>query len=232
MLVILIFRLACVVGGLCLGLQLNSFLTIASVKGGADRAVPLPIQATMGSNLTTPTESPTPSLEPVPDPMPMATPASTMVPEAAPPPAPTHAATPPPLRPSAQSSGKRIVVSLASQSLTAYENGTVVLTTVVATGRPELPTPRGTFHIMAKYAPYKFVSPWPKGSPYWYTSAWVNYAMLYEDGGYFLHDAPWRTVYGPSANRTNGTHGCINIPLSDMTFLYRWSPIGTTVLVE
>ena len=137
--------------------------------------------------------------------------------------------TPAPI-PAAQ--GKLIVVTLATQSLTAYENGKVVATTVVATGRPALPTLTGTFHIKAKYTPYQFISPWPKSSPYWYASAWVKYAMLYEDGGYFIHDAPWRTVYGPGANLTNGTHGCVNVPLSTMSFLYKWASVGTTVIVQ
>ena len=167
--------------------------------------------------------------------------------DAAPPAAPSATAQPPPVPPTATprpvpptptpaptpgAQGKLIVVSLATQSLTAYENGKVVATTVVATGRPALPTLTGTFHIKAKYAPYQFISPWPKSSTYWYASAWVKYAMLYEDGGYFIHDAPWRTVYGPGANLTNGTHGCVNVPLSTMTFLYNWAVVGTTVIVR
>jgi lipoprotein-anchoring transpeptidase ErfK/SrfK len=127
---------------------------------------------------------------------------------------------------------KLIVVSIERQRLTAYENGTTVLTTLVATGRPALPTPRGSFHVMAKYTPYQFISPWPKSSPYWYPSTWVTYAMLFANDGYFLHDAPWRTVYGPGANTTNGTHGCVNIPFGAMTFLYRWASVGTPVVVS
>ena len=37
--------------------------------------------------------------------------------------------------------------------------------TDIATGRPALPTPLGTTHVMAKYSPYEMVSPWPPGSP-------------------------------------------------------------------
>ena len=39
-----------------------------------------------------------------------------------------------------------------------------MITTVVATGMPELATPKGTYHIKAKYTPYTFVSPWPRGT--------------------------------------------------------------------
>ena len=210
--------------GLIGGIFLNTLLTHA--------AGPSPAPASFSSAGPVATDEPT--TDPAPsDPAPPAAPSATAQPPPVPPtstprpvpPTPTPAPTP-------DAQGKLIVVSLATQSLTAYENGKVVATTVVATGRPALPTLPGTFHIKAKYTPYQFISPWPKRSPYWYASAWVKYAMLYEDGGYFIHDAPWRTVYGPGANLTNGTHGCVNVPLNTMTFLYKWAGVGTTVIVQ
>ncbi|HEY0493881.1 MAG TPA: L,D-transpeptidase, partial [Candidatus Dormibacteraeota bacterium] len=129
-------------------------------------------------------------------------------------------------------SGKVIVVSLGRQALTAYQDGTAVLTTLVATGRPALPTPPGVYHIFARYAPYQMISPWPKSSPYWYPNSWTNFAMEFAGGGYFIHDAPWRSWYGPGSNVYNGTHGCVNVPYSPMAFLWNWSPIGTTVIVQ
>jgi lipoprotein-anchoring transpeptidase ErfK/SrfK len=128
--------------------------------------------------------------------------------------------------------GKVIVISLSRQVLTAYQDGTAVLTTFVATGRPALPTPPGTYHIFARYSPYKFISPWPYGSQYWYPSSWTSFAMEFAGGGYFIHDAPWRTWYGPGSNIYNGTHGCVNVPYSPMAFLWNWTPIGTTVVVQ
>ncbi len=196
------------------GSFLGGFILFALIGGVLMNTVLGAAATTPQAQLETPAvaakPTPTSTAAPTPTPTPVATPAPTPTPD----------------------SGRLIVVSLAKQSLTAYENGKVVLTTVVATGRPALPTPPGTFHIKAKYTPFQFISPWPKGSPYWYASAWVKYAMLFEDGGYFLHDAPWRTVYGPGANLTNGTHGCVNIPLNAMAFLYHWAPVGTTVAVE
>jgi lipoprotein-anchoring transpeptidase ErfK/SrfK len=128
--------------------------------------------------------------------------------------------------------GKVIVISLSRQALTAYQDGTAVLTTLVATGRPQLPTPPGTYHIFVKYSPYQMISPWPTSSPYWYPNSWTNFAMEFAGGGYFIHDAPWRSWYGPGSNTYNGTHGCVNVPYSPMAFLYRWAPIGTTVIVQ
>ena len=199
--------------GLIGGIFLNTLLTSAANS---------PMVAPVSTPSTDATSEPTTT--PVADPTPSE--AATLTPTV-----PPVVATPTPA-PTPAAQGKLIVVTLATQSLTAYENGKVVATTVVATGRPALPTLTGTFHIKAKYTPYQFISPWPKSSPYWYASAWVKYAMLYQDGGYFIHDAPWRTVYGPGANLTNGTHGCVNVPLNTMTFLYKWTGVGTTVIVQ
>ncbi len=128
--------------------------------------------------------------------------------------------------------GKVIVISLSRQVLTAYQDGNAVLTTFIATGRPQLPTPPGVYRIFARYSPYKFVSPWPYGSPWWYPSSWTSFAMEFIGGGYFIHDAPWRSWYGPGANLYNGTHGCVNVPYGPMATLWNWAPNGTTVVVQ
>jgi lipoprotein-anchoring transpeptidase ErfK/SrfK len=128
--------------------------------------------------------------------------------------------------------GKLIVVSLSRQVLTAFQDGAAVMTTFVATGRPALPTPTGVYHIFHRYSPYKMISPWPYGSPYWYPDSWTNWAMEFAGGGYFIHDAPWRSWYGPGSNIYNGTHGCVNVPYSQMAFLWGWAPIGTTVVIQ
>jgi lipoprotein-anchoring transpeptidase ErfK/SrfK len=137
--------------------------------------------------------------------------------------------------------GKIIVVSLSQQELDAYDNGQLLGSTPVATGRPDLPTPTGTYHIFAKYSPYTFVSPWPVGSPDYYQPSTVHYAMEWAQGGYFIHDAPWRKYFGKGANNWHwdplmgedpGTHGCINVPTSVMSDLFSWATIGTTVQIN
>jgi lipoprotein-anchoring transpeptidase ErfK/SrfK len=128
--------------------------------------------------------------------------------------------------------GKVIVISLSRQVLTAYQDGNAILTTFVATGRPQLPTPPGVYRIFARYSPYQMISPWPYGSPWWYPPSWTSFAMEFIRGGYFIHDAPWRSWYGPGANLYNGTHGCVNVPYSPMATLWNWAPNGTTVVVQ
>ena len=128
--------------------------------------------------------------------------------------------------------GKVIVVSVTQERLVALQDGVVVLTSLVTTGRPSMPTLLGTFHIFAKYSPY-CMSSWA-GNPYpWQGCAKMSYAMEWEGSGYFLHDAPWRSVYGPGTNtEANGTHGCVNVPLGAMGQLYRWADVGTTVITK
>lgn len=132
-----------------------------------------------------------------------------------------------------------VTVATSGQTLRAYENGVLVHEDYVTTGEPALPTPPGTYQVMAKYSPYEMISPWPASSPFYYPPSWTHFAMLFRDGGYFLHDAPWRSVYGPGTNLPHasdpgepiGTHGCVNLPYPDMVWLWNWTPIGTTVVV-
>ena len=137
-----------------------------------------------------------------------------------------------PVAPVDLGTGKIIVISLSRQVLTAYQDGNAVLTTFVATGRPALPTPVGVYHVFARMYHFKMVSPWSYGSPYWYPTSFVNMGLEFNGGGYFIHDAPWRSWYGPGSNLYNGTHGCVNVPYSPMSFLWGWAPIGTTVIVQ
>ncbi len=136
--------------------------------------------------------------------------------------------------------GKVIVVSLSHQWLYAYQSGVEVFNAAVMTGRPELPTPLGTYHVFAKLSPTTFYSRWPPGSPFYYPPTHINYALAWRAGGFFLHDSYWHSVYGPGTNRwhhdpvfgwQDGTHGCVAMPLGAAAWLYRWAPIGTTVRI-
>ncbi|MHB8620751.1 MAG: L,D-transpeptidase [Chloroflexota bacterium] len=135
---------------------------------------------------------------------------------------------------------KRIVVSLGQQKLTAYAGPALFLQSLVTTGGPLLPTPLGTYQILDKQAPFTFHSPWPKGNPLWYPDSPTHFAMMFDTGGYFIHDAPWRGKFGPGSNLvasapgtdTTGTHGCVNVPLDVQTRLFAWTDPGTPVIIQ
>jgi lipoprotein-anchoring transpeptidase ErfK/SrfK len=135
-------------------------------------------------------------------------------------------------------SGKYVAVSVGRQWWWAYQDGRLLNSGPVTTGRPELYTPIGRYSVLSKHSPYRFVSPWPPGSPFWYAPAISQYALRITGNGIYLHDAPWRPFYGPGTNvphtdpdgvwRT-GSHGCINMPFAAAQWLYGWAPTGTPV---
>ena len=141
----------------------------------------------------------------------------------------------------AQTSGYQlIVVSISKQNLTAYSGNKVVMTTLVTTGMPALYTPEGTYHIINRITNTMFTSPWPKSSPYYYAPIHVNYGLRLTWSGIYLHDATWRSVFGPGTNVPHqdpvyggetGSHGCVELPLAKMVWLYKWAKNGITVKV-
>ncbi|HUY54661.1 MAG TPA: L,D-transpeptidase [Candidatus Nanopelagicaceae bacterium] len=132
-------------------------------------------------------------------------------------------------------SGKSIYISLSLQEMVFYDSGCVVKATPVTTGRPLLRTPTGTFHIFDKQSPYVFISPWPPGSPFWYPTSPVNWVMEFDQGGYYIHDAPWEPTseYGPGSENLvpQASHGCVQTPGAVMAWAYTWTPMGTAVVI-
>jgi lipoprotein-anchoring transpeptidase ErfK/SrfK len=133
---------------------------------------------------------------------------------------------------------KAITISLKEQVLRAYEHGKQVFWSYVTTGRPGLETDPGNFKVYSKNSPWTMHSPWPKGSPYWYPDSKVQMVMWF-NGGDGIHDAYWRAYYGPGTEyphydpygEDNGTHGCVNVPFHNMTWLWNWTPMSTPVIV-
>jgi lipoprotein-anchoring transpeptidase ErfK/SrfK len=135
--------------------------------------------------------------------------------------------------------GKVIVVSIWEQTARMYDNGQMVYWAYVTTGRIELPSPPGLWHVFDKESPTVFRSSEPPGSPFYYAPTPINYALEYHVGGYYLHDAWWRQEFGPGTNLPHydpaafngGSHGCINFTTPDAHWLYEWAPLGTPVIV-
>lgn len=136
-------------------------------------------------------------------------------------------------------SGKAIVVSMREQAVRLYADGRLVFSTYVTTGQPVRPSPPGLHFALEKDSPTIFVSSEPKGSPLYFEPTPIQYAILYAPGGFFLHDAPWRSTLGPGTNLPHydpaafngGSHGCVNFTTSAIAWVYDWTPLGTPILV-
>ena len=120
--------------------------------------------------------------------------------------------------------GTYIEVSISEQYLWAYINGERVMGTSVVTGNSgNHDTPRGVFRILYKERNATLV-----GQDY---SSPVSYWMPITWGGVGLHDATWRSSFGGSIYRGNGSHGCINMPTWAAKQLYNSFSSGTPVIV-
>ena len=135
---------------------------------------------------------------------------------------------------------KRIVIAIKKDTLWAYDGDKLFLHSLVTNGGPDTPTLPGIFHVLGRYPNFIFRSPWPRSSPLWYADSPTSYALLYQaTGGYFIHDAPWRSNYGPGSNSVlgqpggsyTGSHGCTNVPLDVMATLYAWADPGTIIQI-
>jgi lipoprotein-anchoring transpeptidase ErfK/SrfK len=134
------------------------------------------------------------------------------------------------------SSGKSIYLSISLQEMIFYDHGCVVNATPVTTGRPQGPTPTGTFSIFLKRSPLEFISGYAPGSPDYYTPFLAQYAMEFLAGGYYIHNAPWEPAdaFGPGSedNLTDASHGCVHTPLATLAWAYSWTPLGTPVVIS
>ncbi len=169
--------------------------------------------------------APTPTpIPPTPTPIP-----PTPLPATAVPPRPTAvpptAAPPQPTRPPAPAGGKVIDVNLSTQQLIAFENGQVVFTAPVATGKDGFNTPTGTYTIYAK-TPLQTMRG-NLGGESWVVPNVPH--VMYFNGSVALHGAYWHNYFGTGVRLS---HGCVNLPLDSAAWLYNWAPIGTTVVVH
>jgi len=136
-----------------------------------------------------------------------------------------------------------LVVSLAEQAMRVYQNGSLVNSYHVTTGRQELPSLPGVWSVLDRRSPVIFTAAEPKGSPFWFPDTPISYAILYHVGGYFVHDAPWRANFGPgtqfphqdasgtTAYNFDGSHGCINLQESDAGWVYTHTGWETSIVI-
>ncbi len=136
-----------------------------------------------------------------------------------------------------------LVVSLAEQAMRVYQNGKLINSYHVTTGRQELPSLPGVWSVLDRRSPVIFSAAEPKSSPYWFPDTPISFAILYHYGGYFVHDAPWRANFGPgtqfphqdasgtTAYNFDGSHGCINLQESDAGWVYNHTGWDTSIVI-
>lgn len=119
---------------------------------------------------------------------------------------------------------KYILIDISDQTLKYYVKGKVKLKSNVVTGGRGCGTPTGRFKLHHKSRNVNLTGPG-------YVSH-VSYWMPFIGQSYGLHDASWRSTFGGSIYKYNGSHGCVNMPRSKVSKLYKMVPNGTRVIIR
>ena len=117
-----------------------------------------------------------------------------------------------------------VEVNLTLQHVYVYKDGEMVFDTDCVSGK--ISGNHGT-HTGVYPIAYKQTDATLKGDNY---ESHVNYWMPFNMGE-GLHDATWRSKFGGTIYKTNGSHGCVNLPLSAAEKIYNIVEAGWPVIV-
>lgn len=116
-----------------------------------------------------------------------------------------------------------VELNLTAQHLFFYKDGKLLVETDFVSGNTskKYDTPAGAYSIT-----YKERNATLKGENY---ATPVSYWMPF-NGNIGMHDADWRSSFGGSIYKTNGSHGCVNLPPSVAKTIYENISAGMPVL--
>ncbi|MBA3449943.1 MAG: L,D-transpeptidase [Chloroflexia bacterium] len=125
-----------------------------------------------------------------------------------------------------QGAWKEVVVSLSAQSMWAYEEGELVMSSLVSTGTAEMPetsTPVGYHSVLAKFDAQTMEG---TISGEYYRVEDVPFVMYFDNLGNAIHGTYWHSNFGAPMS-----HGCVNLPMDIAAWMYEWAPVGTAITV-
>ncbi len=117
-----------------------------------------------------------------------------------------------------------VEIDLTNQHLYLFVDGKEVLTSDFVSGdarSADRITPPGVFGIT-----YKKTDAVLRGADY---ETPVHYWMPF-NGNIGMHDATWRKSFGGEIYKTNGSHGCVNLPLAKAKEIYSYMEKGFPVI--
>lgn len=134
------------------------------------------------------------------------------------------------------SKGRYVDVDLGAQYARMYDSdGTLLWESAFVSGDvgEGRSTPTGTYHLNS----YKTTNTTLigadedlDGDPDY--ESHVDYWLPFIGNAYAFHDASWRSHFGGDIYKTNGSHGCVNLPHDKAESLYQTAQVGDTVYVH
>lgn len=125
-----------------------------------------------------------------------------------------------------------IMVSLDEQWLWVFSGGSEIFQAPIVSGNPNrgYPTHRGSWSILSKATNTRLANTNREGYSY---DVPVSYWMQFNNEGMIegFHDATWHWAFGTDVYLWDGSHGCVNLSVSDMATLYSISWVGMPVWV-
>lgn len=131
---------------------------------------------------------------------------------------------------------KLIIVSISGRHLWACAGSSQQYDSAVVTGQENLAadlTPIGTYQIYGKQTNLYLTGSDSTGSWNDYVYYWMPF-LHNQYGTYGFHDATWRnnTEFGNiDPYSSQGSHGCVELPLATAKWIYNWAQNGTTVSI-
>jgi hypothetical protein len=135
------------------------------------------------------------------------------------------------LSPDVPDQDKHIYVDTATQSVTAFEQDTAVLSARCSSGGKGTKTPLGEFLTFHKGPTIHMTNDGEAGAGRGYDLPGVPWVTFFTGTGVSFHGTYWHNDYGKPRS-----HGCVNLRPEDAKFLYRWTsplvPVDTQYLYK
>lgn len=123
-----------------------------------------------------------------------------------------------PLSPGAR---KRLEVSLADQRLDAYENDSLVFSTLISSGGGGFATPKGEHAVVYKQiSRHMYSDPEQEAfsDPDFFDLPGVPFNVFFTTMGHAIHGTYWHGDYGRPRS-----HGCLNVTPEAARWIWRWT---------
>ena len=129
--------------------------------------------------------------------------------------------------------GRSIDVNLSTLTASAIENGRVVYTAPIVSGKPGWETPTGNFRVLRRAGTVTMrsasfgVGP---GDPEYYVQPDVPYTQFFDNAGDALHGNYWSP--SNAFGNYNTSHGCVGMRIGDAAFFWNFGRVGMPVNIH